>query len=146
MIDITHKQETYRFAEAYGEIFLNPDSLNSIKSKTNPKGDVLENAKLSAIHAVKKTPEFVFMCHPIRINAVNVNFKVHTDHVSVIVQVSALEKTGVEIEAVAGVFNSLLAIFDLCKRYEKDEMGNYPNAKITEIKVLKKTKKYVKDM
>lgn len=143
MIDIAEKTPMKRKAIAEGKIYLNSESIHSIQNGTNPKGDVLENAKLAAIHAVKKTPEMVFMCHPIRISSVKVDFKIDEKSVTVQVQVSAIDKTGVEIEAVSGVMNALLAIFDLSKRYEKLADGSYPTAKITDIKVLKKIKEEV---
>jgi molybdenum cofactor biosynthesis enzyme len=47
----------------------------------------------------------------------------------------------VEIEAIAGVMNALLGIFDMVKMYEKDKKGNYPSTtRIDDIKVTKKQK------
>ena len=69
-----------------------------------------------------------------------VHFDVLEDRVVCRVIVKAFEKTGVEIEAVAGVMNSLLAILDLTKRYEKDETGKYPTTQISDIKILDKQK------
>lgn len=140
MIDISEKNIMLRTAIASGTVYLNPDSIDSIRDKSNPKGDVLENAKLSAISAVKKTPELVFLAHTINITSVKVNFKVSDDRVECLVKVIAKEKTGVEIEAIAGVMNALLSIFDTCKRFEKDIDGQYKSSRITDIRVLKKNK------
>ena len=140
MVDISDKKIQKRIAKAKGRIYLSDISMSHILSKTNPKGDVLENAKLAAIHAVKKTPEMVFMCHPITISNVDVNFEVNKNYIEVFVSVTTLNRTGVEIEAVAGVMNSLLAIFDLSKRFEKLNDGSYDTAKISNIKVVKKIK------
>lgn len=140
MIDIQDKIVTRRTAIAQGTIFLTPESIIHIKNKTNPKGDVLENAKLAAIHAVKKTPELVFMCHPIKIRGVKVGFAIEDNAVTVTVRVIAEDKTGVEVEAMAGVMNALLAIFDLSKRFEKDIDGQYISARISDIKITYKKK------
>ncbi|NDB29901.1 cyclic pyranopterin monophosphate synthase MoaC [archaeon] len=140
MVDISDKEVQKRIATAKGRIYLRDISMDHIRLKTNPKGDVLENAKLAAIHAVKKTPEMVFMCHPITISNVDVDFEVHGNYIEVFVSVTTLNRTGVEIEAVAGVMNSLLAIFDLSKRFEKLNDGSYDTAKISDIKVVKKIK------
>ncbi|MHA2501974.1 MAG: cyclic pyranopterin monophosphate synthase MoaC [Candidatus Kariarchaeaceae archaeon] len=140
MIEISEKPDMVRTATAMGTIVLSEISMYHIVNKSNPKGDVLENAKLAAILAVKKTPELVFMCHPIKITSVKVDFTLRESEIDVIVTATCIDKTGVEIEAMAGVFNALLAIFDLCKRYEKDEAGQYPVAKITETKVISKEK------
>ncbi|MFW9856988.1 MAG: cyclic pyranopterin monophosphate synthase MoaC, partial [Candidatus Thorarchaeota archaeon] len=55
--------------------------------------------------------------------------------------VTSTAKTGVEIEALAGVMNGLLAIFDMLKMYEKDENGNYPlSTRIDNIHIISKSK------
>ncbi|MHA2403513.1 MAG: cyclic pyranopterin monophosphate synthase MoaC [Candidatus Kariarchaeaceae archaeon] len=128
MIDISNKSVIRRKAKASGKIFLNKDSISSITDKTNPKGDVLENAKLAAIQAVKQTPNLVFLAHPIQINSAKVNFSIQQDHIRC------------SVEAMAGVMNGLLAIFDLCKRYEKDPNGQYKSAYISNIQVDEKVK------
>ena len=142
MVDISDKPIVHREAIASGKILLNKQSFDSIVNKTNPKGDVLENAKLSAIHAVKKTPELIFMCHPIPIETVKVWFELDEAELSVtaFVKVIADWKTGVEMEALTGVSAALLSIWDLCKRFEKDENGNYPYTKIKDIRVIEKKK------
>ncbi len=140
MVDIAGKKPMLREATARGEVILSPISIAHIREGTNPKGDVLENARLAAIHAVKKTPEFVFMCHPIQITSTKVKFEVKDDRVVCSVRVRAIDKTGVEIEAIHGAMVALLAIFDVSKRFEKDEDGNYPVAKIGNIEVIEKKK------
>lgn len=140
MIDISSKEIIKRTARVSGEIILNTTSIAAIKDGTNPKGDVLENAKLAAVHAVKKTPDLVFLAHPIRITSVKVDFELLDDRVKCMVEVNTIEKTGVEIEAMAGVMNALLAIFDLSKRYEKDDFGQYLTTKIVNIEVIEKIK------
>ncbi len=143
MINISQKPVIYRRAVAVGKIQLGHDSISSIINGTNPKGDVLENAKLSAIQAVKKTPDLIFMCHPIPIEAVKTRFDVDESQglVTVRVEVHASSKTGVEMEALTGVMAALLTLWDVCKRFEKDNAGNYPNTKILEVRVLEKEKR-----
>lgn len=141
MIDISKKDPMLRIATAEGTVHLNGESIDSIKNKSNPKGDVLENAKLAAIQMVKLTPQYIFMAHPIAINGVKVNFEILENKIVCQVEVTAIERTGVELEAISGVMGALMAIFDLSKRYEKDEMGQYPIAKIDDIRVINKTKK-----
>ncbi|OLS23052.1 MAG: putative cyclic pyranopterin monophosphate synthase accessory protein [Candidatus Heimdallarchaeota archaeon LC_2] len=141
MIDISSKKPMLRIATAEGSIHLNSTSISAIINKSNEKGDVLENAKLAAIQAVKMVPQYIFMAHPISVNSVKVNFDVEKNRVICKVKVKAIEKTGVEIEAMSGVLGALMAIFDLSKRYEKDENGQYPLARLDDIKVLDKTKK-----
>ena len=144
MIDISAKEPMLRIATAEGFIHLGDKSIESIKNGTNPKGDVLENAKLAAIQMVKLTPQYIFMAHPIAINGVKVDFDIIENKIKCHVKVTAIERTGVELEAVSGVMGALMAIFDLSKRYEKDENGQYHKAMIGGIRVLHKIKKELK--
>ncbi|MFV2014144.1 MAG: cyclic pyranopterin monophosphate synthase MoaC, partial [Candidatus Heimdallarchaeota archaeon] len=68
-------------------------------------------------------------------------FEIITNKIKCQVEVTAIERTGVELEAISGVIGALMAIFDLSKRYEKDETGQYPKAQIDKIRVLQKIKK-----
>ena len=49
-------------------------------------------------------------------------------------------QTGVEMEALTGVSACLLAIWDMVKAVEKDENGQYPDTRISDICVIKKEK------
>jgi cyclic pyranopterin phosphate synthase len=55
--------------------------------------------------------------------------------------VVATGKTGVEMEALVAVTTALLNIWDVLKMYEKDENGQYPFTKISNIHVIKKVKR-----
>ena len=44
------------------------------------------------------------------------------------------------MEALVGVSAGLLCVFDMVKSFEKNELGQYPEAQINEIKVLSKKK------
>jgi len=140
MVDITKKNIVLREAETCGIIKLHKETINRIKSKKIEKGDVLETAKISALFAVKKTPEIIPYCHPIQITYSDVEFKLSEDEIFVYCKVKAEAKTGVEMEALYGCTAALLTIWDMVKAYEKDKDGQYPNTRITKIEVLKKIK------
>lgn len=140
-IDISSKPIEKRTATAVGTLYLSKESIHRIKNGTVEKGNPLENAKYAAIHAVKRTPDLVFMTHPIPIEGIKSNFKVLSDSIKAEITVTTTAKTGVEIEALAGVMNALLAVFDMCKMYEKDEKGNYSaSTNISDIYVVSKVK------
>ena len=44
------------------------------------------------------------------------------------------------MEALCGVCAALLCAFDMVKSFEKDEQGQYPVARIEDIRVLRKEK------
>ncbi len=94
-----------------------------------------------AILAVKKTPEMLALCHPLRIEHVRSWRPSHEDSIAVTATVSAHEKTGVEMEALTAVSVALLNIWDVVKAYEKDEAGQYPSTRIEGIRVVEKVKR-----
>ncbi len=140
MVDITGKSVVYREATATGIIKLRPETIELIRKKGVEKGDVEQVASVAAVLAVKKTPELVPLCHPIPITGVEVDFSYGEDHVEVRVSVRTTAKTGVEMEALAGVTAALLTIWDMVKKYEKDEEGQYPYTMITGVRVVRKVK------
>ncbi len=144
MIDIGHKEDVQRSAKARGEIVLTEESVEIIERDEVKKGDVFQVAEISAIQAVKKTPEAIPHCHPIPIEGVDVKFELHEEVLSVECEVKAVYKTGVEMEALSGVNAALLTVWDMVKYIEKDEEGQYPDTAIKNISVIEK-KKVVKD-
>lgn len=140
MIDISDKVDNLRIAKAEGKIVLKKSTIQLIKGKKIKKGDVLSNAELAAINAVKKTPDFIFLAHPIPIMGVNTSFEIEDSSITVTVEVKSLGKTGVELEALMGVQIALLTIWDMTKYVEKDDKGQYPDTRIVEVKVVKKIK------
>ena len=140
MVDISEKEPVLRIARARGRIKLRESTIKRIVEGRVEKGDVITVAKLAAIQAVKKTPEIIQLCHPIPIENVGVEVRIEKDYVEVEVEVKAIAKTGVEMEALSGVSAALLNIWDMVKKYEKDEMGQYPSTAISDISVLEKRK------
>ena len=140
MVDITSKPVVFREAEAQGIIKLRPETIKKILKKEVEKGDVITVARIAAIMAVKNTPNILPLCHNISITGVSVNFDIKEDVVGVRVKVKTTAKTGVEMEALTGVAVALLTIWDMVKKYEKDEKGQYPETRIEMIKVSYKLK------
>ena len=139
--DISDKPVVFREATATGRIMLKPKTLERIRDGELEKGDPLAISKTMAILAVKKTPEMLALCHPLRIEHVEVVETVLEDSIVVTVTVSAHEKTGVEMEALTGVSVALLNIWDVVKAYEKDAGGQYPSTRIEGVRVVEKVKR-----
>jgi cyclic pyranopterin phosphate synthase len=140
MVDISSKGPVSREATATGTIVLKPSTMGMIRDGRIEKGDVLAVAKVAAVLAVKRTPETIPLCHPIPIEHVSVETRLEPGCVRVTVRVKAVAKTGVEMEALAAVSSALLTIWDMTKKYEKDENGQYPETAISTIRVLEKRK------
>ncbi|NOZ31252.1 MAG: cyclic pyranopterin monophosphate synthase MoaC, partial [Crenarchaeota archaeon] len=121
------------------------ETIKLIQEGKIEKGDVVEAAKIAAILAVKNTPSILPYCHPIPITSVKVDVNYNQDLVKVIVEVKTTYKTGVEMEALTGVTTALLTIWDMVKKYEKDEEGQYPHTRIVDVRVVKKIKESLKE-
>jgi len=134
MIDVSGKDITVRTAKASGCIVLGQEAFDALRQGGCIKGDVLETAKIAAIQAVKSTPAIVPMCHPILIEAVNVDFALNEQDKSVTVNltVKSSGRTGVEMEALTGAAAACLAIYDMLK-YIGRAMT------ITDVKLIEKT-------
>ncbi|MGB9725616.1 MAG: cyclic pyranopterin monophosphate synthase MoaC [Fervidicoccaceae archaeon] len=140
MVDVGGKSDIYREATAYGRIRLKRETIALIREGKVEKGDVVSASTIAAILAVKKTPEVLPLTHNIPITSVDVKFEIGDEHIEVYVTVRAHARTGVEMEALIGTSVALLNVWDMVKKYEKDERGQYPHTAIEEIKVLKKVK------
>jgi len=140
IVDITEKPVVRRTAKASGVIRLRESTIQAIRSGNIKKGDALTTARLGTIIAVKDTPRLIPMCHTIPITGIDVEFELGTRTIKAIVEVTSTARTGVEMEALAGVSSALLNIWDMVKYLEKDETGNYPDTEINEIMVLRKMK------
>lgn len=139
-IDVSGKQVVRREAVAKGFIKLRPETIKLIRSGEVEKGDPLQVARLAGINAAKLTPMLLPLCHPLRLEHVELNAVVRDDGIEVEAKVVAHEKTGVEMEALTAVSIALLNIWDVVKRYEKDDLGQYPETEITQIRVVEKRK------
>lgn len=140
MVNISDKDTVRRRATASGRIILAEDTVRAITEGSVKKGDVLTFAEGAALLAVKNVPNTIIHCHPIPITGIDVSFETLTDGIRVLCTVEADYRTGVEMEALAGVNAALLTIWDMVKYLEKDENGQYPTTRITDIEVVQKTK------
>ncbi len=131
MVDVSHKQTTLRTAVAGAEVRLSPALLSAISSGGVAKGDVLGVARLAGVMAAKKTSELIPLSHPLALHSVTVDFEPKPGDGGIMVKctVRALERTGVEMEAMTGAAIAALTIYDMCK-------GSDKSITIGEIKLL----------
>ncbi|BDB97707.1 cyclic pyranopterin monophosphate synthase MoaC [Saccharolobus caldissimus] len=140
MIDVSNKTITLREAEAEGFIKLKKETIQKIIENEIEKGNVISIAKTAGILAAKKTSELIPLCHLIPLENVEIDIKIEDEGLRVISKVKAHYKTGVEMEALVATAIALLTIWDMVKKYEKDDKGQYPYTLIKEIKVINKIK------
>jgi cyclic pyranopterin phosphate synthase len=140
MVDVTEKPVILRKAEASGRIYVFSNTMEEIKRKNIKKGDPFVVAEVAAMNAAKQTHLLIPHCHQIPLDTVRVNFRVTPDFIEATCYVSAQARTGVEMEALVGVTMALNTVWDMVKYLEKDEGGQYPGTRITDIRVLRKEK------
>ena len=134
MIDVSGKDVTVRIAKACGCIVLGEEAFDVVKQGTCIKGDVPATVKIAAMQAVKSTSAIIPMCHPLLIEAVEVDFTLDEQDKSVAVSVTVKSsgKTGVEMEALTGAAVACLTIYDMLKYTGK-------SMTISQVKLLEKT-------
>ena len=155
MVSIASKIPTHRSATAICHVeFSKPDTLDAIQTNSLRKGDVLSVARIAGITAVKRTSDFIPLCHSgLAIEAVNVQvdpvdprsdayvksedlvgsvpFEMMLERqmqkkigahggVRLACTVECFGKTGVEMEALAGVMGAALTVVDMCKAVDKN--------------------------
>ena len=119
MVDVGSKAETHRVAIASGRITMSAQSLTAIREGDAPKGDVLGTARLAGIMAAKRTGDLIPFCHPLGLEAVNVEFEMEDTAIRATATASLTGKTGVEMEAMVAVSTALLTIYDMAKAIDK---------------------------
>jgi cyclic pyranopterin phosphate synthase len=120
MVDTSAKAETQRTARASGRIRMAPATLQLIRNRGLAKGDVLEIARLAGIMAAKRTGELIPLCHPLPIQAAQVDFAFDGEEVLCIeATVKIFARTGVEMEALTAVSVAALTVYDMCKAVDK---------------------------
>ena len=141
MVDVSSKDVVYREAVAEGVIRLKRETIELIRKGLIEKGDVFTVTTIASIQAVKKTSELLPFCHNIPLTHIGVDYRfLDEERILVRVTVKAYARTGVEMEALVGVATALLNIWDMVKKYEKDEYGQYPGTRIEYIRVVSKVK------
>ena len=121
MRDISRKIKTLRTAAAQATLRLSPSTISLIKKNKIPKGNPLEVAKVAAIQGAKNTSQIIPYCHPIPVDFVGVEFVLGKSQIIVTVEVKAIYKTGVEMEALTGASIAALTLYDMMKMLD-DEM------------------------
>ncbi len=120
MVDTSTKPETQRTARASGRVRMAAATLRLIRERGLAKGDVLEVARLAGIMAAKRTGELIPLCHPLPIQAAQVDFSFDGEEVLCIeATVKIFARTGVEMEALTAVSVAALTVYDMCKAVDK---------------------------
>ena len=120
MIDVTHKSSTLRTAIAKAIVKVSrKETIEALKNKAVPKGDVLEAARTAGLFAVKRTSDMIPDCHPMPVEFTQIRYEIKEMEIQIEVEVHTVYKTGVEVEAMHGASVVALTIYDMLKPIDK---------------------------
>jgi cyclic pyranopterin phosphate synthase len=121
MVDVSGKAATHRCAIAASSVVMNEEALRRLLAADVPKGDVLGTARLAGIMAAKRTSDLVPLCHPIALSHVDLDLTVDaaTRSVRIRAQVEAVDRTGVEMEAMVAASAAALTVYDMLKAFDR---------------------------
>jgi cyclic pyranopterin monophosphate synthase len=126
MVNITHKSNSLRQAIASATLTVSkPETIEAIKNKTVPKGDVFEFSRAAGLLAIKKTSDVIPDCHPLPVEYAAITHELDGLNIIIRVEVQTIYKTGVEVEAMHGAAITALTIYDMLKPIDKGvEIGS----------------------
>jgi cyclic pyranopterin phosphate synthase len=129
MVDVGAKPETRRRAVARAIVRMKEETALRLRSGSVPKGDVLAAARIAGIAAAKRTFELIPLCHIVRLSRVTVDLKVEPSGnaggphgppgVRIVATAEALDRTGVEMEALVAASTAALTIYDMLKGIDR---------------------------
>ncbi|WP_233171849.1 bifunctional molybdenum cofactor biosynthesis protein MoaC/MoaB [Dyella sp. ASV21] len=116
MADVRRKRATARRAVAVGELQAG-DAYDAIAQGRLPKGDAITMAEIAGLQGAKNASQLMPLCHPLPLEYIDVRCEcvAARQAIRVYCEVATFSRTGVEMEALAGVSAALLTLYDLTK-------------------------------
>jgi cyclic pyranopterin phosphate synthase len=121
MVDISSKALTAREAVASACVRTTAAVIEAIASGGVAKGDVLGAARIAGLLAAKRTPELVPLCHPVQTTGAAIDFEADAarGELRIRATVEALDRTGVEMEAMVAAAVASLTVYDMIKSADR---------------------------
>ena len=121
MVSVAGKVISERTATAESRIHMSPNTFARLQRGDSPKGDVLSTARLAGIMAAKHTGDLIPLCHPLSLTSIEVDCAAEPDINSVRIRtrVIAVDRTGVEMEALVAASVAALTIYDMLKAFDR---------------------------
>jgi cyclic pyranopterin phosphate synthase len=134
MVDVGAKHPSERVARARAHVRMSPQTAHAVVSAAAPKGEVLATARLAGIQAAKQAGQLIPLAHPITLTFIDVSAAINVDEglIELTSEVHAVDRTGVEMEAMTACAVAALAIYDMVKSIER-------GVEIEQIVLLEKT-------
>lgn len=133
IVEVGAKPETVREAVAEAWLSTTPEAVGDLVAGTK-KGSPIESAKLAGVMGVKRTPDLLPHCHPIRVTGseIVVEPDESAGRIRVETRVRAIDRTGVEMEALTAAVVAALSLYDTAKAFDR-------SARIEGVRLLSKS-------
>jgi cyclic pyranopterin phosphate synthase len=134
MVDVGAKDARERMARARARVRMSAQTARAVETGDAPKGDVLSTARVAGIQAAKQAGQLIPLAHPIALTFIDVSTTIDRDRgiVELTSEVRAVDRTGVEMEAMTACAVAALTIYDMVKGIER-------GVEIEQIVLLEKT-------
>jgi len=120
MVNITHKNNSLRKAIATAILTVSkPETIEAIRDRKVPKGDVFEFSRAAGLLGIKKTSDVIPDCHPLPVEYAAITHRIEGLTIVITVEVHTIYKTGVEVEAMHGASVTALTMYDMLKPLDK---------------------------
>jgi cyclic pyranopterin phosphate synthase len=133
IVEVGAKPETERQATAECWVTMTPDAVSHLLSGT-VKGDPIGTSKVAGMIGVKKTPDLLPHCHPVRVTGAEIDVEpdAGAGRIRVRTTVRAIDRTGVEMEALTAAAVAALSLYDTAKAFDR-------SARIDGLRLLSKS-------
>jgi cyclic pyranopterin phosphate synthase len=120
IVEVGAKPETAREATAEAWLVTTSEAVAELVAGTK-KGSPLETAKVAGMMGVKRTPDLLPHCHPLRITGAEVVVEPDeaAGRIHVTTTVRAVDRTGVEMEALTAASVAALSLYDTAKAFDR---------------------------
>lgn len=120
MVEVGGKQITEREAVAECVVSMSPEACAHLVAGT-PKGNPIEAARIAGLMGVKRTPDLLPFCHPIAVTGAEVVVEPDPEsgRIAVRTTVRAMDRTGVEMEALTAAAVAALSLYDTAKAFDR---------------------------
>jgi cyclic pyranopterin phosphate synthase len=130
MVDVSRKRPSKRRASA--SCLVRTTAPNDALSSSSNGVDQTLVAQLAGIMAAKKTAELIPLCHPVGLGAIEVELTWVEVGVEITATISAVDRTGVEMEALTACAIAALSVIDSIVDVD-------PNAQMDDLVLLSKS-------
>jgi cyclic pyranopterin phosphate synthase len=119
MVGVGGKPVDERTAVAEATVRMSRETRRKVLEGGLPKGDALATVRLSGIMAAKRTADLIPLCHPLSLSAISVEVTEVDEGVRIESRVQAVDRTGVEMEAMTAASIAALTLYDMVKGVER---------------------------